>query len=90
MIKAITIADMIAYHSKMSMAEVFLSNVAVLITCNVTKKWECDMNISYELCKIFRNDYGLDQLRERLLLKESYTIIYYLLGTGKLPRTNNS
>ena len=52
------------------------------------------MGMRYEyilrIVKIFRNDYGLDQLRERLLLKESYTIIYYLLGTGKLPRTNNS
>ena len=27
---------------------------------------------------------GLDQLHERLLLKESYTTIYDLLGTGKL------
>ena len=29
-----------------------------------------------EFCEIFRNDYGLDQLRKRLLLKESYTAIY--------------
>ena len=30
MIKAITIADIITYYSKMSMTEVFYSNVAVL------------------------------------------------------------
>ena len=30
MIKAITIADVIAYYSKMPMTKVFLSNVAVL------------------------------------------------------------
>ena len=30
MIKEITIADIIAYYSKMSMAEVFLSNAAVI------------------------------------------------------------
>ena len=42
------------------------------------------------MCEIFRNGYGLDQLRERLLLKESYTAIFHLLGTGKLPRKNNS
>ena len=53
MIKAITIADIIAYHSKMSMTEVFLSNVAVLITCNVTKKWERDMDIILRIVQIF-------------------------------------
>ena len=35
---------------------------------------------------IFRNGYGLNQLRERLLLKESYTTSYHLLRTGKLPQ----
>ena len=30
MIKTITIADIIAYYSKMSITDVFLSNVAVL------------------------------------------------------------
>ena len=33
---------------------------------------------------------GLDQLHERLLLKESYTTIYDFLGTGKLLREYNS
>ena len=40
---------------------------------------------SWEFCKIFRNGYGLDQLHEWLLLKVSYTTIYYLLVTGKRP-----
>ena len=50
------------------------------------------MNIilSWELYENFCNGYGLDQLREGLLLKESYATIYHLLGTEKLPRKNNS
>ena len=42
------------------------------------------------MCEIFRNGYGLDQLREGLLLKESNTKIYHLRDTGKLPAKNNS
>ena len=42
------------------------------------------------MCELFCNGYGLDQLREGLLLKEFYATIYHLLGTGKLPRKNNS
>ena len=43
------------------------------------------MDIILRIVRIFRNDYGLDQLRNGLLLKESYSTIYHLLGTGKLP-----
>ena len=43
------------------------------------------MDIILRIVRIFRNYYGLDQLRNRLLLKESHTTIYHLLGTGKFP-----
>ena len=41
------------------------------------------------LCETFCNGCDLDQLREGLLLKESYKTIYNLMGTVKLPRKNN-
>ena len=44
------------------------------------------MDIILRIVPFFRNGYGLDQLREGLLLKAA---IYHLLGTGKLPRKNN-
>ena len=80
-----TIADIIAYYSKMSMTEVLPSNVAdfypVTLLRNENPSW---------ISSYFSNGYGLDQLREGLLLKESYTTIHHLLGIVKLPRKNNS
>ena len=40
--------------------------------------------------KFFVNGFGLDQLREGLLLKDSYTTVHHFLGAGKLPRKSDS
>ena len=44
------------------------------------------MDIILRIVPFFRNGYGLDQLREGLLLKAA---IDHLLGAGKPPRKNN-
>ena len=81
MIKVIIIADIIAYYNKMT--EVFLGNVAILQPVMLLRNGNPSLISSWELYEIFRNGYGLDQLRERLLLKESYHIqkftIYWVL-----------
>ena len=63
--------------------------VTVCAICQALNSVMSSWMSSWELHEIFCNCYDLDELREWLLLKESYTI-YYLLATGKLPRKNNS
>ena len=75
MIKAIIIADIIAYYSKRSMTEVFLGNVAVLQPVRLLRNGPPSWTSSWELYEIFRNGYGLDQLRERLLRKKKIFLI---------------
>ena len=80
------IADIIAYYSKVSMTEVFFSNIAVFYLVKLLRNGTPSWISSWKLNKIFRNNFGLDQLCKQVLLKESCATIYHLLGTGKLLR----
>ena len=68
-IKAIIIADIIAYYCKMSMMEVFLSNGIVLQPVTLLRNETCYAYHPENCTKFF-----VMAMCERLLLKESYNL----------------